>query len=194
MARTASKPKTLTYAVSYGFMGGPLHGRKLNRLMHQNGYALRKTEEADIIIAHSGGCWLIPTNSHPKLVVYVGLPLNTAKPRRTLRQARTFMYQHGTLASNMRRNLKSLYYGARQPRRNLGFLRMAKTAKPVILPGVPAIFITNRDDPWPQAAALEDLVNAMPWAFINLPGAHDDLKENPVRYVEIINHYARLLG
>jgi hypothetical protein len=71
---------------------------------------------------------------------------------------------------------------------------MAKTAKPVILPAVPAIFIINRDDPWPQSESLKDLVNTMPWSFIGLPGAHNDIKENPDGYVAIINHYARLLA
>jgi hypothetical protein len=70
---------------------------------------------------------------------------------------------------------------------------MARTAQPRILPQVPAIFIANRHDPWPHAAQLQSYVADHPWAFIHLPGSHDDIWEHSERYVAIITHYARLL-
>jgi len=193
MAATNSKPKT--YCICYGLMGGHRHGFKLNRLMKQQGYALKPIKEAEIIIAHSAGTWLIPEDANPKLVVYVGMPLNKQIPKQTLKDAKLLMVKNSPFWSNFNREIKSLYYGLTQPRRNWHIVKMAKTAKPVILPGVPAIFVINKEDPWPRSdAKLKSLMQAMPWAFIELPGAHDDIGLHSERYVEIIDHYARLLA
>jgi hypothetical protein len=194
MAVTTS-PEPLSFAISYGLMGGPLHAIKLKKQMRQAGFVYTKhIQQASIIIAHSAGCWLIPADSHPKLIMYIGMPLNTANPRQTLKQARALMFKHGTYWSNFKRISISMYYGVRQPKRTLDISRMAKTAKPVILPEVAAVFIVNQADPWPDSQVLDEFLEETPWSFINLPGAHDDIKEHSERYVEIIEHYARLLA
>jgi len=184
----------LSYALCYGLMGGSMHGRKFDRAMRQHGYRLKPANEADVIIAHSAGCWLIPKKARPKLIMYIGLPLNNTDPRRTLNEASRLMRQHDTRRNSFHRTTISILYGVIQPRRNIRIIRMAKAAKPIIFPNVPVVFIVNRYDPWLSPELLKQYTDIMPWSFINLPGSHDDVKYSPDRYAEIIDHYAGLLG
>ncbi len=195
MANTASSKQPLSYAFSYGFAGGPLHARKFKHLMHLSGYAHSQLPQAaDIIIAHSAGCWLIPKDCRPKLIMYVGMPLAQLRPLQSLLAANQLALRPVHLLHTLGTKAKATYYGLRQPRRNLKIVRMTKTAKPVIMPNIPAIFIANQHDPWPKSAKLKDYLNTQVWAFISLFGTHDDIWEHSERYVAIINHYARLLA
>lgn len=112
MVNTSSETKVgLRYAISYDLAGGLVHAREINKLLCQSGYEAAVTmDEADIIIAHLAGCWLIPESAKPKMVLYVSMPL------------------------------------------------------------------------------------AQDWAFISLPGLHDDIWEYSEYYVPIINYYAELLA
>jgi hypothetical protein len=196
MTSTNSAKHALSYSFSYGFLGGALHARKFKRQMQSAGYNyVLEPQNADIIIAHSAGCWLIPKNSRPKLIVYVGMPLNQSEPRKTI------------LAANAARvkelrdrryilplQLKSMYHGLRQPVRNIRIVKSAKQLKPVIIKSAGVVFIANRHDPWTQDKKLETYLIKQPWAFINLPGAHDHIWEQPKFYIDIINHYATILA
>jgi hypothetical protein len=195
MATTNSNPeRRLSYGLSYGFVGGPLHARKFKHLMNLAGYDHQlNLPQADIIIAHSAGCWLIPNGCQPKLVIYVGMPLAQLSPVQSLLMANRMALKNNDLGRTLITKTKTAYYSLRQPRRNVNIIRMSKTARPVILKNVPAIFIANKNDPWPQADQLQKYIDDHAWAFIGLPGTHDDVWEHPERYLEIINYYARLL-
>lgn len=196
MAAIASKPKAeLNFAISYGLAGGRGHGRKFSKLLQQAGWKpAKQASDADIIIAHSAGCWLIPRSAKPKLVLYIGMPLAQAAPRRTWAAARKIAFQKSSLKYSLKTNIQSGYYVSCQLRRTWGIIRQAKTAQPVIFPKARSVFIANRHDLWPQSETLQTYLENRDWAFISLPGIHDDIWEHPERYVAIINHYARLLA
>jgi hypothetical protein len=196
MASTVSKRQTeLSFAISYGLAGGRSHGRKFSKLLQQAGWKpARHIAEATIIIAHSAGCWLMPPSAQPKLVIYVGMPLAQAKPRRTWAVAKKMAFQKAGLQQTSKDSLQNVYYVLRQPRRNMNIIRRAKIARPVIFSRAQSVFIANRYDPWPQSKTLQIYLKNQDWAFISLPGIHDDIWEHPEHYTAIINHYARLLG
>jgi len=83
----SSSNKLTSYFISYGLGGGSWHSRGFQRLLGRSGYWPVEANESDVIIAHSAGCWLIPPTAKPKLVIYVGLPLASDQPGRTLAQA-----------------------------------------------------------------------------------------------------------
>jgi hypothetical protein len=196
MAYTNSKRKAEpSFAIIYGLNGGSLPGRKLSRLFKEAGWKpAKQAGEADLIIAHSAGCWLIPPSAEPKLVMYVGMPLAQATPRRTWAAANKVAFQKGGIKHSLKIRAQNAYYQVRQPRRNLGIIRRAKTAQPVIFPKAQSIFIANRHDPWLKSETLQTYLDNQEWAFISLPGVHDDIWKHPERYAAIINHYARLLA
>jgi hypothetical protein len=196
MVSTASKRKAEpSFAISYGLAGGMGHGRKITKLLKEAGWEQAKqVSEADIIIAHSAGCWLIPLSAQPKLVVYVGMPLAQSSPRRTWAATNRLAFQKAGIKNSLKVRIKGSYYYLREPRRNWGIIRRARTGQPVIFSKAQSVFIANRHDPWTQSETLQTYLDNRDWAFINLPGPHGDMWHHPERYVAIIKHYARLLA
>lgn len=72
---------------------------------------------------------------------------------------------------------------------------MTNGALPVTFAGTTTIFAANRYDPWVQSPDLAKEVTINPqWSFISMRGAHNDIWYHSQDYVEIIDHYARLLA
>ncbi len=197
MASTGSK---LSFGITYGFLGGHLVSRRLRRLMKAGGFDhCADLNDADIVIAHSAGCWEAG-DLKPRLLVMVGLPM--AKPGLPTsfraNRARTSTYlANRHIPQGLSMTGFNLYYGLRQPRRNLKIIRNAKglqvtATKPE---EIPVLFIINRNDPWTQNPdELQNCLQNKDWVFLGLPGSHDDIWEHPSRYVEIIERHARLLA
>lgn len=196
---TSSKP--LSYYVLHGFLGGKLHSRGLRRTLRNRGYsAALSAEKADIIIAHSGGSYyLLQAGFKPKLLLLVAPALPRTNPRAIFNETRRQLWQTARHNHYLRKrllwSLGSFGYALVQPRRNLRMLHAASDmslAMPAFA-GTTVVFITNRHDPWPQGPQLQRLLKN-PWAFMSLPGAHEHIWEHPQHYVEILEHYARLLA
>jgi hypothetical protein len=190
MAATNSR---LSYAICYGFASGPKNGAALQKALEAAGYKLVPIDKADIVIAHSAGCWLLPRDIHPRLVMYVGMPLQQTTPGKTWFEANT---KHNTLSRRQLARSRAIhsYYLVREPRRNVRLIKDAKRLQPSIIENTPTIFIANHHDPWPHAPILETYLETYPWDFISLPGTHNDIWTHPDAYVDIIDHYARLLA
>jgi hypothetical protein len=200
MARTNSPAEPLTYAISYGFLGGPAHSRQMRKRLRKLGYVQAPSiKRADIVIAHSAGCWLVPPSASAKLLVYIGMPLVQAYPHQTFKAARRqnirAFIRHFHLWRGITIGFYSFCYGLVQPRRNRNIIRGAKQARTATeLPGAHTVFIANRDDPWLYSDSLRTYTKTRDWAFIGLPGSHNDIWEYSERYSAIIDHYARLLA
>src|SRR5688572_11114756 len=66
---------TMKVCILYGWAEGPAYGHRLRAALNQAGFEVtRQPKTADIIIAHSGGGFLLPVESKAKLVVLAGLP------------------------------------------------------------------------------------------------------------------------
>lgn len=195
---SSSKPP-VTYDILYGFLGGPAHSRKLRKLLEQQGLRqVKQSEEPDILIAHSAGCWLVPEASAARLVVSIGMPLLQKKPGRTFRQANrrnvmTFIKDF-RIFKGLAIGMYCVYYGVKQPDRNRSIVKQVNHGSLHIPARAEHVFIANRHDPWPQSDQLTEFIQTKDWAFIGLPGSHDDIWEHPERYAAIIRHYARLLA
>ena len=197
MANTQSNNK-LTFALSYGFVEGSAHGRKISKMLKKNGLEpARNLATADIIIAHSAGCWLLPDNARPKLTLYIGMPLPLTSAQKTWLKTNwlsvKLLIANGNVLGMLRGALLNTYYALRHPRRSIYIIKGIKTAVPTIYPGSTTIFIANRNDPWPHSDRLFDYINNEDWAFMSLPGLHDNLWHHPTFYVDIIKKYAELL-
>lgn len=192
MATVSSNP---TYFISYGFLFGPLNGGRLRRRLQAAGFKpAERAETADVIIAHSGGCYLLPAAAKPKLVLYVGMPLVRRKTVATYLKAEgrnlgTYLWdRHPLLLLHIFAGC--LYYALTQLPRNLAIIQHIKATEACVYNDAQIVFVANRHDPWPKAADLDGYKRSKPWAFVSLPGCHDNIWEDPAAYVAIINHYA----
>lgn len=194
MAITGSRLNSLTYGIIYGLFGRPALTRKLERLLNATG--LRSTqdfEHADILIAHSAGCWLVPETAKARLIILNGVPL-ADNQNKAYCQANVQIYKQASVRQLVSHFSGNIFSALRYPWRNLSIIRMAKRTETAIPPEAMCVFITNRDDPWPRSKKLDELLNNKDWAFISLPGPHNYIWHHPEHYAAIINHYARLLA
>ncbi len=201
MAVINSPIKNLRCYISHGFMGGPIHSRGLKAQMERCGYqTVWQAEAADIIVAHSAACWLLPGELKPRLLVLVGAALPQTDLHQTYVTAnrniwRSARAQH-RLGRRMRWSLASFMYGLAHPVHNYRIVKL--TSQPAAeLPSFAnsqVVFIANQLDPWPHSRALQKVLTRKAWAFISLPGSHENIWEEPEKYSEIVDHYAQLLA
>jgi hypothetical protein len=187
-SRASKQGKGPTYFISYGFLGGAGHSRRLRRLLTASGYHPAKSmNEADIIIAHSAGCLLLEAHVQAKLILLIGMPLADGPGWRTFIRATQGLVQKHFLKWPPLA-LSSAFHGLTQLQRSL---MIATNIKKLPLPehDTHIIFIANRYDPWPKSRQLDELLDKKLWAFASLPGIHDDIYVHPEHYTAIINHY-----
>src|SRR5690349_1106305 len=103
-------------AIIYGWSEGPWHGKKLRQEISNAGFEIiKQPEKADIIIAHSGGCFMLPQQSRAHLVLLVGLPYWPGKhPVRSLRQKIKDETKNGWW---LKKTYFNAYYFLTRPRR-----------------------------------------------------------------------------
>jgi hypothetical protein len=200
MVTINSAPKRV--AISYGIFGGPLHSSEMVAQLRAAGYEV--TDDltlADTIIAHSAGCWNIPKSASPKLILLIGVALSQTSPykiffRAAGSNAGAFI-KNRHLLHGLALCCKSLFYAISQPRRNLRIIMRAPNAKLTEFSGAKIVCIANHFDPWPNEANVSEFIhdpNKHNWAFLSLPGSHDNIWEDPAIYVAIMDIYARLLA
>lgn len=185
----------MRFATSYGFVGGPLRGKRLVRLLKQAGYyPVGSDQKPDIVIAHSTGTWRIP---EARLTIYVGIPLLQHNPLRTYLQTTSRDMRSFFGGRHLKRGmifiLHSIFYSVRNPVRNIKLMRIGSCGRAQITKTDQVVFISNKDDPWQQSEQLNEYLLHEKWVFISLPGCHDDIWINPERYVEITDYYAKRL-
>ena len=199
MAATGSRTRPISFGISYGFLGGPLNARQLKKSLRKAGYVETSLDEADIVIAHSGGTYLHDLNSKPKLILLAAPALTRSNPhelfKKNTRQLWRSAKDEHYLGKRLLWSLYGIYSAFRHPRQNYRMARRAYNMK-LELPefmGAKVVFITNDDDVWPTGSPLEKLLLNRPWSFISLPGAHEHIWVHPEDYIDIINIYAKEL-
>ena len=178
-------------AILYGFAEGPLTGRKLRRALSEAGFTSSKPEQADIVIAHSGGFLVMPNGNRPKLLVTVGANTWDQPLPVSLRQKLKGDWHHAVSS----KQLHAWFLHGCINIVNFGYIhhirRLAKgyKNKPTVLPAAErTVIVRNRHDPY---CSIE---RSLQWAsantFISMNGLHDDIWDNPQPYVDIIKLYA----
>ena len=186
-----------TVCILYGFCEGGHTGLPLVCLLRERGYAITGSpSHADIVVGHSGGCFIVPEHATVKQYIMVGLPYWPGKSvfralveknRLELRQ----YYGERRLGEWLRKFSWNLIYFWKVPS-NIRMLRAQRNGRFWHTKHV--VLVRNRQDRCctPDITALSFANSA---AFIELPGQHDDIWQHPEYYVDIINHYAsRLLA
>ncbi|HUS26713.1 MAG TPA: hypothetical protein VMY99_05190 [Nevskiaceae bacterium] len=152
----------------------------------------RSMQEADIILAHSGGCFVLPATPQA-LVILMGL---THWPGKSIVRAigqkiRGDLAVHraeGGLGPWLRKTFWNGLYLCNMPA-NIRMFQGRKHGAVWQLPAHNTILIRNRHD-----AFCTPQINELPFAampqVVELPGHHDDIWMHPERYVDIIKlHY-----
>src|SRR4051812_17865495 len=64
-----------TVAIIYGWAEGSWQSKRFARELEKRGLRLtRDVQNADVIVAHSSGCYLVPKEIRAELILLIGLP------------------------------------------------------------------------------------------------------------------------
>ena len=149
---------------------------------------VKDPRNADIIVAHSGGCFLLPDDLEGKLIFQIGLPYWPGKPWlvATWQKVRLELQVYRgrkQLRSWVIKWLQHIRYAFNVP----AFWRMVRnrdTDKPWNN-AYRQVIVRNRDDAY-SSPSLLDIIFRGPRVFISLPGGHDDIWQNPKPYVDLL--------
>ncbi len=189
-----------TYAILYGFSENQHHAKEMEQFLQKDGF-IKTTDaaRADVVIAHSAGCYMLPGDMHAKLVVLIGVPMNKDKVRKTFFKAwrNDNVYQRQNKQFSKKLKLLShntatvIFHPAKQ--RTLVKLVATVNHEPPHIDVPELIVINNRDDPWPEPLLARQYTDTYRASFVSLPGGHDHIWQAPEEYVAIINYYAARL-
>ena len=194
MTSTAKQP---TVAIAYGLGEGPAVSKRLREALSHKGYALiDNVSQADVVIAHSGGIYSLPTDATNKVVLLVapscgrkGRSLTRTQFSKVGKDLR-FAVKHRRVGGWLRKSYHNAAYLARDP---LAVKTMWRTAQSSgnFLPALQAdkvAVICYRDDPWSGYVQAEQIQNNQHYSFIEHNGVHDDLWSNPQEYISVIQY------
>lgn len=182
-------------SIVYGWAEGPAHSRKLRDALANAGFTIAgQLEEADILIAHSGGGLVLPLLSKAQLVVLVGLPFWPHKYPLISAGQKFFDDLIGRGGRWVKRNTYYLVYTITQPKRLFEMWHAWKRAN-FVLPQTPEFLLIKNDrDHFVHPTEIVRLGEEKAWKIETLPGTHDDIWANPDPYIKIIKKHYGLLA
>jgi hypothetical protein len=165
-----------TFCIVYGFAEGPITAKKLIKLLEKKGLQLSQSKNADLIIAHSGGCFLVPNDCKASNIILVN---PTIWPNRSL--FNSFMARKDKIIS-----LTSLWYAFAKPTANLQMLRRRKLENLPIDSVRNVIIIRNTNDTYFSPEIMNMLVDKDVDAKV-VAGDHDAIWSKPTIIEDLLN-------
>ena len=182
-----------TVALIEGFAGGPRLTKKFRLSLHEAGFRIIKTSSrADVIIAHSAGCYNLPLTSDAQLIMLIGLPYWPGRSiysrnRRDRKAAKAYELSHFGRQYFIRKRLLQAYYFLIRPKYFwLALVWHTKLAFVELLSDKKVIFVRNSDDNYLTPKIKKSLAPLPNIKYFELPGQHDDYYTNPAPYIEIL--------
>jgi len=179
--------------IQYGIFAGEGNGIRLRKALRAAGYEVVKTaDQADIIIAHSAGCfWLPEAHSHQKLMLIDPpyWPSKTIRERARSRSRNNLRYRRFGYSFRywMARNLWGAYYAIRDYRRTMRIVRHAPAYDlSAIVHNRTVLLVRNEHDDW-LTPDLDELEASNPKLKVaHIPGDHDHITHHPEVYVRLL--------
>lgn len=181
-----------TVAILHGWSEGQWHTKKLIRELEKLGFKLTKDiENADVIVAHSIGTFMLPEKIAAELVVLIGVPFWSGKSvlesfteNLRLEKAKS----HGRKWWFIRSAWAMLYAVKRAPYtyRALRKRAEAELSLPMTTGKTTIIMVRNRLDSFSHPNIQNLLPQTKKYKLIELPGGHEDWWLSPQKYVDLI--------
>lgn len=177
----------------YGFSEGPWHSKHFAKELKKQGYQVTKhVAQADIVIAHSAGCFYTDEVTELQKLVLINptyWPGRRNLPRGIIKIVHDFMLlvRPGYFLFSANKLLHNLWYGLVQPRRNKYMLgRVTKYNLEEELRLRSAVLVRNDYDPW-LTPKIDHLAQINPKiTIVHFEGDHDDCWRNPKKYISAI--------
>jgi hypothetical protein len=180
-------------AVLYGIFAGPAAGRGVQKALLAAGYSLTTSAAtADIIIAHSAGCFWLPPASPGQRYILIDPPYWPGQSVSTRAGARLMSHLHFhnygyTFAAWCARNGWVIYYALRDAQRTFRIMRHARQFDLTqVIQSRDITLVRNQFDDW-LTPNLAELQKQFPQLRIqNMPCDHDHLLYHPEAYINLL--------
>lgn len=176
--------RTMKVALVYGYAEGPRITRKFSAALQVAGHQLNDAKTADVIIAHSGGSFMIP-NNQAKVVLLVNAPYYESH-RAMIRNLANRVRQEGIKPIALRKLGWNGWYLVSRPRRARQMQKAVIEGKFPSTEQATVLLIRNADDNFGTPAQDQKLAAEHNWKTITLPGTHDDIWGNPGPYIKLL--------
>jgi hypothetical protein len=185
--------KPARVCILYGLAEGQKTGQLFEKTLSSAGFSIsRDAKDADIVVTHSGGCFLLPASTSARLIILIGVPfwpgkaILTAMHQKTLQEfgLRKAEKQLGKWLERMKLHL---WYLCNLPiavklwrGRHLGNVWSVSNRRLVLVRNHDDVYCTPELGSLPFKKAPE---------IVELPGQHDDCWDNPAPYIRILEQY-----
>ncbi|HXY18321.1 MAG TPA: hypothetical protein VEH48_02795 [Candidatus Nitrosopolaris sp.] len=181
-----------TVAIIYGWTGGSWSTRHFRDELQKAGFkVISNREKANIIIAHSAGCYRVPDKTSAQLILLIGVAY---WPEKRLRSRAMNRFINGLKEDRDRgvlyifhRFMWQLFYAIIRPgdivislrnHKSLDFLEKLKDKR--------IILIRNSRDEYCSPNIARSITKYSNIKFVELLGLHDDYYTNPKPYIDLL--------
>jgi hypothetical protein len=179
-------------ALIEGFAGGPLHTREFRESLEKAGFKVIKDKKrADVVIAHSAGCYAVPKDAKADLLMLIGPPYWPQQPVtkrfvKHLKSSKDFAVRHYGWKYFFQKKALEIYYSlVRHKYLWLGLINH-KRLDFLIHSDKNIILIRNKDDPFCSPEIKKVVERLKNIKYVELPGVHDDYVKNPQPYIDLL--------
>ncbi len=182
-----------TVAFVYGWAESTWQSQRMQQALIKNGYTLINDRiNADILIAHSEGCFWVPPQTKAKVIMLVGLPywpdrsLFTSVRKKLKEDYSSTHKEDGTLWW-LNKLMHNIWYILTKPQTSYYVLTKHKPENfPSAAPGRHIILVRNKADTFchPEVKQLLPVTEA--YQLISFSGGHDDNWSHPQPYIDLI--------
>ncbi len=190
--------KLPSFAIVHGFAEGSLNSHQLRRALTAKHYReVSDLQSADIIIAHSAGCLLLPEQLADKLVILANPSLNPRIPVLAKAMVQKLWWdflccaQQGRLGAWAAKSVWNLWYMIVQPRYNWHMVLTTIKAKGELprLGSGNIVVINSQHDPWAVLMQRREILSHISYAYITYPGSHDQIWVEPETYAGVVQSW-----
>jgi predicted RNA binding protein YcfA (HicA-like mRNA interferase family) len=178
-------------AIIYGWAEGTWQSKNFCRHLEASGFRLtRNPRNADILFAHSSGCYMVPRDTRATLILLVGLPywpgrsLRMGVVHKLLKEIK-FHRKNDGFVWWLNKLLHNWWYILVQPQASYRVLTKHK------LDNLPEanhrrVILLRPSDDTMMHPDIQKLLAKADYEFIELQGAHDDCWIKPEQYIDKI--------
>lgn len=175
-------------ALIYGYAEGPRIAKNFISEIHRLGHKHVAIQDADVIIAHSGGTYMVPDTNQARLVILVDVPYYDSH-KSFMNKLYRRVVEEGWSWKSVSKFGWNNWYVISSPQRCFQMYRAVIDGVFHGLKGKKVVFVRNAQDLFGEIAQDKRETKKINALTVELPGTHDDIWQRPEAYIKLSEKY-----
>jgi hypothetical protein len=171
-------------ALIYGYAEGPRIAATFISSLRRLGHELVDASDAEVIVAHSGGSYLIPNKNNAKLILLVDVPYYDSHTS-LMKKLYKRVTEEGWSLKSISKFGWNNWYVVSKPKRCFQMYKAVIDGTFQGLDGNKVVFVRNTKDIFGVVAQDKKEAKKIKGKVEELPGIHDDLWIHPEPYIKL---------